>query len=156
MYVEHLPDGRIKYGMYYRDWMTGKKKRVTVVYSKDTRTNRLAAQDTLTDRIRKLTAEATPPKDMTLAELTRRYLEYQKSTVKLSTYDRNMRFCNSTLRIVDGDSLVSRLTPEYIKKCFDAYIHSFIVNLNVSYFGYIYIVIVFSHSETCFIHSSVI
>ena len=121
MYVEHLPDGRIKYGMYYRDWMTGKKKRVTVVYSKDTRTNRLAAQDTLTDRIRKLTAEATPPKDMTLAELTRRYLEYQKSTVKLSTYDRNMRFCNSTLRIVDGDSLVSRLTPEYIKKCFDAY-----------------------------------
>ena len=44
MFVEHLSDGRVKYGMYYEYYLTGKKRRATITYDKDTK-NRVVLYD---------------------------------------------------------------------------------------------------------------
>lgn len=118
MFVEHLPDGRVKYGMYYEYYLTGKRRRVTLTYNKDTKANRRIAEDTLRERIRAINSQDNTVDGLTLKALTDAYLRAQKTTVKASTYDRNWRFCNSTLRILGPDTLISQITADYVRNKF--------------------------------------
>lgn len=122
MYTEHLPDGRVKYGMYYRDYLTGKRRKITVTYDKDNRTNRIMANETLSNRARAL---ENPPEytnaALTLKTLSERYLRYQQDNVKKSTLKRNSGFIASTLRILGEDTLIERITAEYVRDSFRQY-----------------------------------
>ena len=119
MYTEHLPDGRVKYGMYYRDYLTGKRRKATVTYEKDTRTNRIAANETLSERVRKLeNPEAYTNTALTLKTLSERYLAYQKENVKMATWKRNAGFVSSTLRMLGEETLVERITADFVRERF--------------------------------------
>ena len=119
MYTEQLPDGRVKYGSYYKDPLTGKKRKVTITYDKDSRTNRIHAQETLSERVRALEhPQEYTDTNLTLKTLSERYLRYQRDNVKLSTWKRNSGFVASTNRILGEDVLVDRLTSDYVREAF--------------------------------------
>lgn len=120
MYIEHLKDGRVKFGQYYEDYLTGKRKKVTVTMNKDTRITRKLAEEELERKISEINGDDVKPNQMTMKRLTALYLEDLKSHVKRSTYDRNYRFCNSTLNILGPDTLLDRMTSIYIKKQFES------------------------------------
>ena len=119
MYAEQLPDGRVKYGSYYKDPLTGKKRKVTITYDKDSRTNRIHAQETLSERVRALEhPQEYTDANLTLKTLSERYLRYQRDNVKMSTWKRNSGFVASTNRILGEDVLVDRLTSDYVREAF--------------------------------------
>lgn len=119
MFVEHLADGRVKYGMYYHDPLTGKKRKTTVTYDKDSRNNRLHAHESLSERVRQLEHPQEYTDDnLTLKTLSERYLRYQRDNVKLSTWRRNDGFVRSTNRMLGEDVLVNRLTSDYVREAF--------------------------------------
>lgn len=120
MYIEHLKDGRVKYGMYYEHYLTGSRKKVTVTMAKDSKVNRKLAEEELERKIAEINSYDIKPDQITMKRLTALYLEDLKSHVKQSTYDRNYRFCNSTLEILGPDTLLDRMTPLYIKRQFEA------------------------------------
>ena len=86
MYTETLSDGRVKYGMYYSDPLTGKRRKVTETYDKDSRNNRLHAHESLSERVRQLEhPQEYTDANLTLKTLSERYLRYQRDNVKMST-----------------------------------------------------------------------
>ena len=119
MYVEQLDDG-IRYVQRYKHRLTGKIKRVSVKYSKDTRVNRKLAQSALQQRITAINGNPTVDGDITLRVLSEKYLDWQKENVKPSTYTRNRHAVSSLLRILGEDVLVDELTADYVRKQFNA------------------------------------
>ena len=120
MFAEILKDGRIKYGMYYTHYLTGSRKKVTVTFEKDTKANRRIAEDELQKKIEEINCVERPQNGYTIKELSRLYLSDLKGKVKTSTYNRNRQFCASTTRILGPDTLVERMTSNYIKSEFES------------------------------------
>lgn len=118
MWIEKQENGKYKYVEQYEDYMTGKKKRVSVTLEKSTAAYKKIAMETLVRMIEE--RQSTPPekKQLTLSELVEKYRAYQKLTVKESTYSRNYHQCNSLMRILGKDVLIDHLTANYIKECF--------------------------------------
>ena len=121
MYMESLPNGKVRYVLCYQDYYTGKWKRLTATYDKDTKNNRRMAEHILNERLEKKLAENPRlQKALTVGELCERYAAHQKETVKLSTYTRNYHACKSLCRIIGEDVRVDRLTADYVRKQFNA------------------------------------
>ena len=120
MYMEKLPNGKVRYVLCYQDYYTGKWKRLTATYEKDTKNNRRMAENILRERLLKKEAEnPTLNGPLTFGALCDKYNAYQKENVKLSTYTRNFHACQSLRRIIGDDVRVDRLTADYIKKKFN-------------------------------------
>ena len=83
MWVENLPNGKVRFVERYTDYMTGKQKRVSVTMDKNTPKNRKLALEILNKKMQNKTE--TNPNDITLMQLIEKYREYQFRTVKLST-----------------------------------------------------------------------
>lgn len=120
MWIEKTSSGKFKYVEQYTDYMTGKRKRVSVTLEKDTAQAKRTALETLTRMIENRQREAPENRDITLEELIEKYREYQLRTVKLSTYKRNYFAMETIKRILGNDILVSRITANYIKEQFIA------------------------------------
>lgn len=120
MWIEKTPSGKFKYVEQYTDYMTGKKKRVSVTLEKDTASAKRTALETLTRMIE--TRQSTPAesKEITLEELIEKYREYQTQTVKASTYKRNFYAMETIKNILGHDIIVNRMTANYIKEQFIA------------------------------------
>ena len=118
MWIEKTKSGKYKYTEQYTDYMTGKKKRVSVTLEKNTAAARRTAAETLVRMMDK--KQSLPPEkvELTLSQLIDKYREYQKRTTKESTYKRNYFACEAFKRILGPDVLVDRLTANYIKECF--------------------------------------
>ena len=69
MWIEKTPSGKFKYVEQYTDYMTGKKKRVSVTLEKDTASAKRTALETLTRMIESRQSEPVESKDITLEEL---------------------------------------------------------------------------------------
>ena len=82
---------------------------------KNTAQSRKMAQALLNERIEAL-QESTPSKDVTLWQLVDEYREYQKLSVKQSTYERNYHTCNTLMELLGKDTIVDRLQVSYINK----------------------------------------
>lgn len=121
MWIEKTKSGKYKYIEQYKDYMTGKKKRVSVTLEKNTAAARKTAAETLVRMIDE--AQNLPPEkvELTFSELIEKYRDYQRVTVKAATYTRNYFACEALKKILDPDVLVERLNANYIKDCF---IHS--------------------------------
>lgn len=117
MWIEKTKSGKYKYTEQYTDYMTGKKKRVSVTLEKNTAARRTAAE-TLVRMMDK--RQSLPPEkvELTLSQLIDKYREYQKLSVKPATYRRNYFACETLKRMLGPDVLVDRLTANYIKECF--------------------------------------
>lgn len=118
MWIEKTPSGKFKYVEQYTDYMTGKKKRVSVTLEKDTASAKRTALETLTRMIESRQSEPTENKDITLEELIEKYRAYQLQTVKPSTYKRNFYAMETLKNILGHDIIVNRLTANYIKEQF--------------------------------------
>lgn len=118
MWIEELKNGKFKYIERYEDYMTGKPRRVSVTLDKKTASAKKQAQAALTAKIEQaLGKNVVKSKDLTLKELVEEYRKRQLSTVKKSTYKRNYHACNTLMKILGEDTIVSRLNSKYMVDC---------------------------------------
>lgn len=118
MWIEETKSGKYKFVEQYTDYMTGKKKRVSVTLEKNTAATRRTALETLMRMIDE--KQNFPPEkvELTLSDLVEKYREYQKISVKAATYKRNYFACETLKRLLGPDVLVDHLTANYIKESF--------------------------------------
>ena len=112
MWVENLPNGKVRFVERYTDYMTGKIKKVSVVFDKDNRTTRKLALDALNKKINE--NNNRPKKEYTFKQLIDEYQKYQLQTVKMSTYTRNCHAAKSLMNILGEDTLINRLSAPYV------------------------------------------
>ncbi|MDD3137579.1 MAG: site-specific integrase [Lachnospiraceae bacterium] len=117
MWVEKQKNGKFKFVEQFKDEMTGKDKRVSVVMEKDTAATRRNALEELNRKIGVLQSLVVA-KDVTLETLVAKYRVDQSKTVRKSTYVRNFHACNTLMNILGKDVLVNKLTAAYIKERF--------------------------------------
>ena len=97
----------------YKDYMTGKVKRVSVTMEKDTNQARNKAKDILQAKIN-AARQQDPVQKITLEGLKDSYITYQRKTLKESTVKRNETVLNVVIKIIGSDSLCDRLTASII------------------------------------------
>lgn len=118
MWVEKLQSGKYKFIERYKDYQTGKEKKVSVTLEKNNASTRKMAAQMLVELIDKRQTTPAESKELTLKELVEKYRAYQKRTVKESTYSRNYYQANAILAILGEDTLISRITANYVKDRF--------------------------------------
>lgn len=120
MWPEKLPNGKVKFVERYTDPLTGKEKKKSVTFDKDTRATRKAAQAILAqkieDALKKLTLESASNSNVTLGDLVEAYRLEQEKTVKPSTYRRNYFMANSMMDVLGRDTLLHKLNAPYIRE----------------------------------------
>lgn len=114
MWIEER-NGKYKFSERYEDYLTGQIKKVSVTLEKNTAQSRKMAQRLLNERIGAL-QEATPVREITFGELVEEYRAYQKLSVKEATYTRNYHTCNTMIELFGKDTIVNRMTVNYINK----------------------------------------
>ena len=97
----------------YKDYMTGKTKRVSVIIDKDTKQARNKADKLLKAKI-EAALQAEPAQKYTLKTLKESYITYQRMTLKESTVHRNENILNIVIGIIGSDALCDRLTASII------------------------------------------
>ena len=119
MWIENLPNGKVKYGERYMHPLTSEWKKVTITMDKDTRINRKLApsllQEKIDERISKLTT-STKDKNLTLSALYSIYYKYLEKAVKKSTYARNLTAGRNMIRILGGEIVANSLSAAYVKQ----------------------------------------
>ena len=98
----------------YKDFMTGKWKRVSVAIDKDTQQARNKAQRTLQAKIEAHRQQVPESVSVSLQQLKDAYIAYQRKTVKESTVHRNDCILNIVINIIGSDTLCDRLTAGII------------------------------------------
>lgn len=119
MWSETLANGKVKFVERYKNPITLKYQRVSVIMDKDTARTRKLAQATLNEKIEQaLTGIMTPvkQKNLRLSELVELYCTSQKTQRRASTCTRNYHACNSLMRILGGDTIVARLSAGYVNQ----------------------------------------
>lgn len=116
MWVEKR-NGKFKFTERYEDYFTGQEKRVSVTMDKNTAQSRKLAQQTLNAKIAKAMT-VTPRAQYTLKELVEQYRADQEVSVKKSTYTRNFHACNTLMRILGENTIVERMTANYVRSKF--------------------------------------
>lgn len=114
MWSEKVKTG-YKFVERYRDPLTGKTRRVSVVMEKDTAQTRKVAQRALDAKIQAAVDHSDPALDITLEKLVEQYLEEQKVTLKASTCRRNSFTAAEALDVFGRDTLVNALNANYIR-----------------------------------------
>lgn len=97
----------------YKDYMTGKTKRVSVIIDKDTKQARNKADKILKAKI-EAALQAEPAQKYTLKNLKESYITYQRKTLKESTVHRNEIILNIVINNIGSDALCDRITASVI------------------------------------------
>lgn len=113
MWIEKRKDKYLAV-MEYSNYMTGKKKRVSVIMDKNTQQSRNKADSILRAKIEARQEEK--PTEITLKELETAYLTYQRKLYKESTTKRNEIVLNVVVGIIGSDTLCARLSAGNIIK----------------------------------------
>lgn len=119
MWVEQLKNGKVKFVERYTNPMTLKEQRVSVTMDRNTARTRRQAQATLNKKIEKKLANITLTSKqpyIRLSELVELYRRSQRVTVRPATYVRNYYACESLMRILGADTVVSRLRAGYVNE----------------------------------------
>ena len=86
MFKQKMQNGKIKYGEWYIDPLTDKRKRVFVtIKSTGRKSDDRLAEDALKAKIRRLYSEADQPDAITLKDLKNKYVAYQQTHTKRQT-----------------------------------------------------------------------
>ncbi len=116
MWIKKTANGKIRYCERYTDYLTGKKKDVSVTFEKDNARNRkeaaLLLQELVQNRL------IPQEKTITLSQLVDEYLKDHAKTLSPSTCARDHYSLNSIMKILDEDILVDRLTARYVQNRF--------------------------------------
>lgn len=121
MWVEQLENGKVKFVERYTNPMTLNDHRVSVTMDRDTTRTRKQAQAALSAKIDKKLADITltvKKPGIRLSELVELYRKSQSATVKSATYTRNYYACESLMRILGANTIVSFLSAGYVNEKF--------------------------------------
>lgn len=118
MWIEKLDNGKFKAVERYEDYLSGKTKRVSITFEKNTAQERKRVQAALTKKINKKIKESSSTHEVTLKELIEAYRKDQLNTVKESTYKRNYHASKSLMTILGENTIVNRLDAGIIRKKF--------------------------------------
>ena len=133
MWIEATPNGKYKACERYTDPLTGKTKKATTTIEKDTKAQRKAAENVLKAKIENATTDTI--KSTTLEELTARYLQWQKTTLKPSSYRSAESHMEYIKDILGADVFVPKLTAKYVsEKLVDKSSTPYMTNRNILYF----------------------
>ena len=119
MYTQIQKSGKVRFFEKYRDPLTGNQKTVSVVLDKDTTRTRKQAAAILQDKIRQRMTTG-PASDITLRELTGRFLRHRRETAKDSSIRRDEWLCKSFCEVLDGDIKVGNLTAAHVYSCLES------------------------------------
>lgn len=115
MWIEETKQGKYKFVERYTDPLTGKLKRASVTYSKNTASTKKLAIKELQEKIREKT-KIVNANNITLKEICNYYLAAKEEELKRSSIDTARLCVSSLLRKLDGDLIVSRITALSIKE----------------------------------------
>ena len=118
MWCEKQKNGKIKYIERYKDPLTLKSKRVSVVMDKDTASNRKKALAELNRKIEEACYTKSNDK-ITLKILLNEYLNYQKNNVKMSTLKRNEIILNRCINLLGPDTIIDNIKVHYVRSIFE-------------------------------------
>ena len=116
MWIEKTSNGKYKVSERYIDPITGKSRKVSINMEKNTASSRKDAMEILMGKIREKMDEDKPLEKITLSELVDAYLADQKITVTKSTWKRNYFAMGTIVKMLGGQTLVSKLSAHYIRK----------------------------------------
>lgn len=119
MYIEQLPSGKTRYQMVFKEERTGKWKRVSCSFEKDTETNRRKAEKILNEKIRAINGEVGTH-EVTLGELSERFKTARTPFWRVSTLRRYTFSLEALKTALRADTLVSKLTAHYVLERFAA------------------------------------
>lgn len=105
MFVEKRPNGNYRFGEWYIDSLTGKRRRAYVTYTKNTRVTRKQAEEELREKIAKLQSRTANQRPITiqeafdefLAEYKTRYAHYTALSYKTAGRSLCRYFSKNTL-----------------------------------------------------------
>lgn len=117
MWIEETKNGKFKFVERYTDYLTGQIKRVSVTMDKNTAQARKTAQKALDEKIDHALNKVVK-KDISLKDLVDEYRKDQEKTVKKATYRRNYHTCNSFLKILGENTIVSKMNAKYVRDRF--------------------------------------
>ena len=110
MWIEER-DGKFKYSERYKDYLTGKQKKVSVTLEKK---NDKAAFALLMEKIEKARSESDFSK-MTFGELVDKYLAFRKENLKDSTYIKTVRTTKAFIEMLGADTKLNKLNSAIIR-----------------------------------------
>ena len=113
MWIEKTRNGKYKLCERYVDPMTAKTRKASITIDKDTKAYRKAAEEALRAKIEELTA-VKQDEDLTLKEISKKYIEHQRISTKPGTYNRDKIMIGKVTEAIGEDVLASRLTARYI------------------------------------------
>ena len=116
MWIEELPSGKFRFCERYDDYLTGKKKRISVTFDTNNAKTRKAAAQILKDKIS--ASQSAKSKDMTLADVYDAFIAHQKKTAALSTQQRYISSKALVCDLLGKDTLVGRMTTAYVEDKF--------------------------------------
>ena len=119
MYTQIQKSGKVRFFEKYRDPLTGTQKTVSVVLDKDTTRTRKQAAAILQDKIRQRTV-GSHSSDITLQELTERFLRNRRETAKDSSIRRDEWLCKSFCDVLGASVKVGNLSAAYVYDCLEA------------------------------------
>lgn len=108
LYIEDLPDGRVRYRMPYKCPLTGKTKRVSAIYEKDNIRNRRRAEEYLQEQIEQILMQSS--NDVTLEHALCLYLKDKAKHVKESTLVRDTASLNRLCTLFPKDTMIRNIT----------------------------------------------
>ena len=116
MWVEKLPSGNFRFTERYKDYYSGKTKRVSVTLERNTTQSRKMAEHLLQEKI-----DAVVPAEirgLNLSDLIEKYLLYKEKAVKQSTWRRDKFTCETIKNILGEDILVDKINAKYVTSKF--------------------------------------
>lgn len=138
MWAETTKDGKAKFREQYKDPLTGKYRKVSVTFDKNTNSTRRRAQIELEQKIaHKLQhiQDGNIKQDVTLGQVIEEWEPIYKKQVLSGTYYSWLSYKKQIKSRIGFDTLVSKITPKYLINLFEDmmykedYDKSFIVQL---------------------------
>ena len=121
MWIEELANGRFKFVERYNDYLTGKKKKVSVTLDKNTAATRKFAQAELLKKIEDKQSCSLTHENITLQKLYDNYIKYQTTEVRTSTLQRNKISVGKVIDMLGRKTLVDNITALYVNDCFNRF-----------------------------------
>ena len=118
MYTQQLSNGKVRFFERYKDPLTGKSKISSVTMDNDSSRSRKKASTILQKRIREATL-ISGTVDITLSELTERYLRDRRLTSRQSSINRDEWLCKAFCDVMGGNTLLSQVSAKYVYACLE-------------------------------------
>ena len=118
MFKQILPSGKVRYGEWYTDPMTDKRKQIWVTITPSGR--KKADEMVASAALKKKLQGSGSTGHITLKEMQDQYVQYQSTRIKKQTVKSYRIHLNPIVRLLGADTLADRLSAPYVAAKLDA------------------------------------